>query len=108
MFFLEPGSDAEGAESDIGGSPGPAQRHHKWCVGIWCEMWFFEIHSANSEAMFLSNTARCVNRVNNCMTPWMLSPNAVVRSCWVAELQIPLGIRGFPFGAQAPRKKRCS
>ena len=44
------GSDAEGAESDIGGNPGPAQR--------------------------------CVNRVNNCMTPWMLSPNAVVRSCW--------------------------
>lgn len=56
-----------------------------------------EIHSANSEAMFLHvfvmsvmQMARCVNRVNNCMTPWMLSPNAVVRSCWVAELQIPL------------------
>lgn len=25
---------------------------------------------------------RCVKRVNTCMTPWMLSPNLVVRSCW--------------------------
>jgi len=40
--------------------------------------------------MSVMQMARCVNRVNNCMTPWMLSPNAVVRSCWVAELQIPL------------------
>ena len=32
LFFPEPGSDAEGAESDIGGNPGPAQRPVKWCV----------------------------------------------------------------------------
>ena len=33
-FASEPGSDAEGAESDIGGNPGPAQRPVQ-TSGVW-------------------------------------------------------------------------
>lgn len=51
---------------------------------------------------------RCVKRVNTCMTPWMISPNSVVRSCWdslacffvIYEcIMIPLAF--FDFGESA-------
>ena len=41
-----------------------------------------DMHFDDFEAFFgEAGPARCCKRINSCMTPWMISPNSVLRSC---------------------------